>query len=449
MGQVTPTQLPLNPRGREARILLLAAERLSSRDDSHIVLLVHLDDGRLFIADVGLGDGPGRPFELAPGAWEEGGFRFRLDERDGGVWRFTHDPLGSFDGFDVDFSSSATGSSEFTKYHTFYWTHPRSHFRTCGLVLQRMSPVGGIVTLRSCTLKRIHPSLDGGSTVLATAADAQEQWLGLVQEHFLLPLDSLSDQQRGALWKEAMARHAAWLAERQRGDKTGERLWDGGRLLCSLLTSPTDAERVLGGIAPTSVLELGAGTGELAVALARDRSFSRQLRRYIATDVDERTAAITELAQQQGVGSIVHAVPLHWGTEPAPTASAEPLDLVLASEVLYMCRDGRAATDSIEPLASTLASLCTRHCCCGLVVFRARNPAREVKFEQLCQAWGLRVERCAHELVEAHAPLEPMDPSDADCPFVLLRVGRLHPAQADAQHGAASGQDDHSSDDAD
>jgi len=189
------------------------------------VLLVHLEDGRRYVADVGLGDGPATPFELplpeqpsppsaprASLAWEEGGFHFHFEERGEGVWHFTHDPLGSFQGFDVDLTTSAASSREFAPYHAFYWQHPRSNYRTSGLVMQRMAANLGVLTLRSCTLKRLHPSLPGGSEILATAAD-QAHWLELAREHFGLPLSRvLTAEQRGALWDVAKAKHDEWYS---------------------------------------------------------------------------------------------------------------------------------------------------------------------------------------------------------------------------------------------
>ena len=183
-----------------------------------MVVVVHLADGRRFVADVGLGDGPGRPFECVPHTWEENGFRFALEDRGEGVWHFTHDPLGSFQGFDFNLSSSAVESREFAPYHAFYWMHPKSNYRTSGLVLQRMSPAHGIITLRSCTLKCIHPSLPGGSEVWATATTDAE-WFAIANEHFSLPLTDMSAQERAALWHVAKRKHDEWIAEGGRAGK--------------------------------------------------------------------------------------------------------------------------------------------------------------------------------------------------------------------------------------
>jgi len=53
---------------------------------NHMVLRVDL--GRPFIADVGLGDGPLHPFPLEEHEWTENGFAYRLERADGDWWRF-------------------------------------------------------------------------------------------------------------------------------------------------------------------------------------------------------------------------------------------------------------------------------------------------------------------------------------------------------------------------
>ena len=190
---------------------------------NHIVLLVRLDDGRTVVSDVGLGDGPARPFELKSHAWDEDGYRFKLEERAGGLWHFTHDPLGSFSGFDFSVATTAESAREFEAYHAFYWNSLKSNYRTSGVVLQRVCRERGILCLRSCTLKRIHPSLPGGSAVLETA-ETQEQWLELVQREFHLPLSDLTAQQRTSLWAVVKAKHEEWRLRKdgERADVSGQ-----------------------------------------------------------------------------------------------------------------------------------------------------------------------------------------------------------------------------------
>ena len=80
---------------------------------NHVVAVVHLD-GRRYIADAGLGDGPRYAFEVAPHSWEEDGFTFSLVAHSGEHWRFTHDTLGSFPGPPCEPDRYSTAQHELT-----------------------------------------------------------------------------------------------------------------------------------------------------------------------------------------------------------------------------------------------------------------------------------------------------------------------------------------------
>ena len=71
-------------------------------------------------------------------------------------------------------------------------------------------------------------------------------------------------------------------------DPTGAAVWDSGRLLEALLISEDGRAAVGAPPAPTRVLELGAGTGDLAHALA---AALPSISQYDATDLPERAAA--------------------------------------------------------------------------------------------------------------------------------------------------------------
>ena len=72
-------------------------------DGNHLGLIVRTPDGEVWLADVGLGDGPAEPLALAEGEHVQRGFRYRLGPSPfgDGIWRFEHDPGGGFAGFDV------------------------------------------------------------------------------------------------------------------------------------------------------------------------------------------------------------------------------------------------------------------------------------------------------------------------------------------------------------
>jgi N-hydroxyarylamine O-acetyltransferase len=66
---------------------------------NHLVGLVTLE-GATFVADVGLGDGPWSPFELAEGDWREHDLHFRLEILEDGWWRFHNHEHGLAASFD-------------------------------------------------------------------------------------------------------------------------------------------------------------------------------------------------------------------------------------------------------------------------------------------------------------------------------------------------------------
>ena len=107
----------------------------------HVVAVVHLDEG-LFIADVGLGDGPREPFHLVNQSWKnETGFCFRLEQRLDRCWRFENpsNVTGSLPGFSLDMSTRATpGLSEFQLFHRYYWCHDLSGFRSRSVAVHRI-----------------------------------------------------------------------------------------------------------------------------------------------------------------------------------------------------------------------------------------------------------------------------------------------------------------------
>jgi len=208
-------------------------------------------------------------------------------------------------------------------------------------------------------------------------------------------------------------------------DPTGVAVWDSGRLLASLLRSPAAREALIGG-PPSTVLELGAGTGELAVELVSDSGFAATLQRYVATDLAERLPA---LARRVAACGRITTATLSWGElcnaellEGCATATG--FDLVVAADVLYWGGGDVFAEDTLAPLAATLASAVTAaDGTVALVAYRERWPRREASFCELCRSRGLRVERCDQDVVAAHAPAMPLDPETAGT-LTVLRLTR-------------------------
>ncbi|CAK0858810.1 unnamed protein product [Prorocentrum cordatum] len=152
---------------------------------NHVVLLVHVD-GSSYVADVGLGEGPTQVFPLEEGAWEDRGFRFMLERRPEGCWRWQNDAVHSgLPGMHFDTSSSAASCSEFWDYHEWYWTDESSPYVRSGVVIHRHSP-RGLLSLHSCTLRRTHPDLPRGHEVVATVT-TRGAWFELLEEVFSIP----------------------------------------------------------------------------------------------------------------------------------------------------------------------------------------------------------------------------------------------------------------------
>jgi len=171
------------------------------------VCLVHID-GRAYVSDVGLGDGPRRPFALQEASWCEEGFSFRLEDRGSGVWRWVHDAAGSFAGFSMDVSTSVRAVHEFERFHDFYCTSPDSPFKSRGVVLQRATPEGKLIMM-SCTLKLKPPSSSGETAKVLKVVTSCEEWLQAMAENFGLQLDLTPDECL-TMWESVLHYHSVW-----------------------------------------------------------------------------------------------------------------------------------------------------------------------------------------------------------------------------------------------
>jgi len=192
---------------------------------NHVLCLVHMA-GKTYISDVGLGDGPGSPFELKEGEWQDSGHTFRLEYRKGGerpLWRWVHDPAlaamhSSYTGFSADLSTSVMSVNEFEAYHKYYYTNKESHYRTSGAVMQLVREDGMLLTLLSCVLKLTHPTLTKGEKVM-NVIQSKEEWFDTAKLVFLLSLDTqLSEIQQEVLWENARASYDAWIRRKQQSD---------------------------------------------------------------------------------------------------------------------------------------------------------------------------------------------------------------------------------------
>jgi len=182
---------------------------------NHVVLVASLD-GRRYVADVGLGDGPPEPFELAEGGWELKGRQYDLrmvvppqrgPDR-GVVWRWRHTPSASFPGMDFEDApigpTDADFATAFWPKHGWYHGAPASMFLTSGVVVYRVRPDGAVLKLRGRTLYKLGPE-GTEPKVVATAATLPE-WVALTTDHFgIHATASFSSAELAHLWAVVQA----------------------------------------------------------------------------------------------------------------------------------------------------------------------------------------------------------------------------------------------------
>jgi N-hydroxyarylamine O-acetyltransferase len=168
---------------------------------NHLGLTVRTQDGRAWLVDVGLGDGPAEPLPLALGVHEQRGHRYRLARsmhtQDG--WRFEHDATGSFEGFDMESSNAAIG--DFAPMHAYLSTE--SGFARTVTAQRRVGD--RVEILRGCVFTE------------STAAELRTReitdpndWWTLVIERFRLAYGDLPRDERAALWRRVLADHETW-----------------------------------------------------------------------------------------------------------------------------------------------------------------------------------------------------------------------------------------------
>lgn len=187
-------------------------------------------------------------------------------------------------------------------------------------------------------------------------------------------------------------------------DPTGDREWDSGRLLLTVLTD-TDACKLLQlpdvALPPGEVLELGAGTGVMACSLALQWPGVC----YVATDLPCRLAAIKANAIS-GKCTNLRAEPLYWGEDPPASTCEKATYVILMADLIYFHGKNLLEPDTLEPLAHTLHLALSRHPrAFAIFTFRERDPEREAHFRSLCVAHDLSIsEPLNKERLEALLP---------------------------------------------
>lgn len=163
-------------------------------------------EGRRWLVDVGLGDGPSDPLPLEYGTYEHHGFTFRLGAspvaEDG--WRLDHDPRGAF--HLVDFAGAAAGvPADFAAQHRKLSTSPESGFVRVVAVTRRSG--GTLEILRGGVFAK-----DDGMSRRERDIGSADEWWGLVIDHFGLAYADVPADGRARFWQRIRSAHEAWDA---------------------------------------------------------------------------------------------------------------------------------------------------------------------------------------------------------------------------------------------
>jgi arylamine N-acetyltransferase len=168
---------------------------------NHLGLTARTPDGRQWLVDAGLGDGPSEPLPLVAGEHEQLGYRYRLrsPHTASGAWRFDHDSRGSFEGFDL--ASEPARIDDFEPMHAFLST--QSGFARTVTAQRRIGR--RIEALRGCVYTETTPE----ATVVTEITECDAWWDVLVT-HFGLGYGDLPADERETLWRQTLERHRAW-----------------------------------------------------------------------------------------------------------------------------------------------------------------------------------------------------------------------------------------------
>ena len=166
-------------------------ERGDAAVGNHLVLLVRLD--RVYIADLGLGDGLREPIPLAAGSYTQGALSFRLERLDDGYWRFWNHEGG--DPVAYDFREDPADEALLAAHCHRLQTSPESGF-VQNLAVQRMT-ADGLVTVTGRVLQKRTPAgsekrlLESAAELEAVLADefgiegvaVAEAWPAILARH--------------------------------------------------------------------------------------------------------------------------------------------------------------------------------------------------------------------------------------------------------------------------
>jgi N-hydroxyarylamine O-acetyltransferase len=179
---------------------------------NHLVLTVSglaSDDNPegVWYVDTGLGDALHDPLPLAPGAYEQGAFRYELvaGSDPTGDWRFVHHPGRGFAG--MTWLAAPTGMDAFAGRHVHLSTSAESPF-VRWLVLQRRH-ADGVDVLKGLSLTRTAP------TETSTTIDSRDELVDVLQDVFGVDIRSRAVADLDRLWNRLDSAAKAWSAAPQ------------------------------------------------------------------------------------------------------------------------------------------------------------------------------------------------------------------------------------------
>ena len=152
---------------------------------NHLAVVVHFQTNgsdhdaseELYLADVGLGDGPCRAVPLIEGRYDEASFEYKVEATASG-WRFVHDRSGSFGYFDLVMEPEV-GVGAFERAHQRLSTDPDSSFVKTATVQRRTADT--VIVVKRCVLTRTGA---GGSGEARGLLEDEEAWYDCLRDTF-------------------------------------------------------------------------------------------------------------------------------------------------------------------------------------------------------------------------------------------------------------------------
>ena len=178
---------------------VLRAERGDDAVGNHLAICVDLPGSEVrYLADVGFGDGAIEPVALVPGAFEQRGFAFDLQDLADGWWRFHNHPHGGAASFDFRLAPADIGV--LARQCALLQSSPESPFTQ--LVIAQRHVGAGLVTLRGRVLTEVRP----GALYRRELADAAD-FSAVLQDVF-----GIDEAAALTLWPRVVESHARFRA---------------------------------------------------------------------------------------------------------------------------------------------------------------------------------------------------------------------------------------------